>query len=254
MPTGYHVCLKLFFYLWPIKPPLTAVNWNIWPRKFAVTPKDISSHFLHNLMTFLSGSQNPSSPPPILQVFLPFLILCLYDHPDLAPSCYGSFRLLTVQIPPILSIDSSLCMCSPFSWQCSCTSAPPPQPRPFLPLPLKNTPPQHLVLDLLPYRDLFRPPVHPTSKILHVFRLISCYKILKSPVRAGSIFFENSRRYSQLKVHHGVANGKNLQSEEFKTFYDRHCALHRKHVHLTHNESCSINNRISNAQRSKEIW
>ncbi len=35
-------------------------------------------------------------------------------------------------------------------------------------------------------------------------------------------------------------------------FHDRHCALHRKQVHLTHNESCSINNRISNARRTKK--
>ncbi len=38
------------------------------------------------------------------------------------------------------------------------------------------------------------------------------------PIRVVSNFFENSRKYSQLKMHRRCLNGKNLQSEKFFLF------------------------------------
>ncbi len=55
-----------------------------------------------------------------------------------------------------------------------------------------------------------------------LFFLVSFPQAPEYAIRAISIFFENSRRFLQLKVHHRtqvsltpVANGKNLQSEHF---------------------------------------
>jgi hypothetical protein len=59
------------------------------------------------------------------------------------------------------------------------------------------------------------------------FQVFYMYQFPPSPdftMRVISNFFENSWRYSQLKVHHHavsltpVANGKNLQSEKFLLF------------------------------------